>query len=140
MKKRTDRLLLAGFLLSLELYLALLLAFLFLGGNNSPAPWPVLLSRQLHLWLVLGGHAVPFFCLQLLCCRRTGGRWVAVLPLALVAGAVLCFAWGYFTATGWDTLGWGILLAGSIAPAAGCVLGWAVWGLERLFRRGGPRP
>ena len=90
---------------------------------------------SLRAWLALTFSAVPVFCLQLLLCRRKR-CWVAAIPAAVIIGAALWFAYGYFTATGWDTLGWGILLVLSIAPAAGCVLAWAAYGCWSLYRKG----
>lgn len=54
---------------------------------------------------------------------------VKALSLTLVLGIALLSSCGWLTATGWDTLGWGILLIGSIAPVSGCILAWAVYGL-----------
>ena len=135
MKNRTDRLLLWGAALSALLYGVIFAAFLQYGGNGSEAPWLVLLFRQLNLWLTLGFHAVPFLCLQLLLCRRTR-PWLAALPSGAVAAAALGCLYGWYTATGWDTLGWFLLLCGCAAPAAGCALAWAVYGLGRLRERG----
>lgn len=75
------------------------------------------------------------FCLQLLLCRRAW-RWVAAIPAVALIGAALWFAYGFFTATGWDSLGWGVLLVLSIAPAVGCALAWAVYGFHQLYKRG----
>ena len=136
MKNRTDQILLALFVLSLVLYGVILVTFIEYGGRVSPAPLGVLLFRQLHVWLALGFHAVPFFCLQLLLCR-TARRRVAALPALLLSAFLLACAAGYLRATGWDALGWVILLLGCAAPAVGCVLAWAVYGFHRLYQRGG---
>ena len=133
MKNRTDKILLAVFLLSLPVYIFLLLTYL----EIIPIKFPVA-TYSLRAWLALTFAAVPAFCLQLLLCRRTR-RWLAALPAVTVIGAALWFAYGFFTATGWDTLGWAILLLLSIAPAAGCILGWAIYGLQRVCKRGDTR-
>ena len=131
MKNRTDKTLLAVFLLSLAAYAFLLLTYLEI--IELDLGW-----HTVRAWLALTFHAVPAFCLQLLLCRGSR-RWAALLPGLGTAGAALWCAYGYFTTTGWDTLGWGILLLLSIAPAAGCALAWAVYGFHRLYKRGDVR-
>ena len=130
MKGRTDQMLLAGFLLSLAFYIFLLPHYL----EGIPLGWPDWLFT-ICAWLAVGFHAVPAFCLQLLLCRRAR-RWIAAIPALVITGAALWFAYGFCTATGWDTLGWGIFLVLSAAPAVGCALAWAVYGLWRLYQRG----
>lgn len=130
MKNRTDKILLAVSLLSLALYIAAIPQYL----NGLPLDWPDWLFTACA-WLAISFHAIPMFCLQLLLCRRAW-RWVAAIPAVAVIGAALWFAYGFFTATGWDSLGWGILLVLSIAPAAGCALAWAVYGFHQLYKRG----
>ena len=107
MKNRTDLILTAVFLVSLLLYILLLLCFIEYGGTYST--WPIaLFLSQLRLWLALGGHAVPFFALQLLMCRRLWrlSKCLAGWPTALVVGLLLVFTVGFRTATGWAVLGW----------------------------------
>lgn len=133
MKNRTDNILLAVFLLSLALYIAAIPQYL----NGLPLDWPDWLFTACA-WLAISFHAIPMFCLQLLLCRKTR-RWVAAAPTLVIVGAVLWFTYGFFTATGWDTLGWSIMMVLSIAPAVGCALGWAVYGLWRLYRKGDVR-
>lgn len=136
MKTRTDKILLAVFVLSLLAYAAILASFIQYGGNSSEASWLVLLLRQLHIWLVLAFHAVPAFCIQLFAARRAKWRWLAALPSVLLVGWLAFCLYSWLTAIGWDTLLWVLLLWGSIAPAAGCVLAWAVYGCWRLYRKG----
>lgn len=136
MKTRTDKILLAVFFLSLLAYMVILTLFIQYGGNNSEAPWLILFLRRLHLWLVLGFHSVPAFCIQLFAARSAKRKWLAALPSVLLAGWLVFCLYNWAAATGWDTLGWALLLWGSIAPAAGCALAWAVYGLHRLYKRG----
>lgn len=119
MKKRTDFILLTVLLLSLAVYAANIVY-----GMEYP----------FNVYLLLGFHAIPAFCLQLLLCRRTR-RWVASLSLPLLALAALFFAYKSYISTGWDGLGWLILLGLCIAPAVGCVLAWAAYGLSRLYQK-----
>ena len=136
MKNRTDKILLAVFLLSLPAYAAMAYTYITYDfGQLTPSHFEIWFARHFLLWMSLGFHAVPVFCLQLLLCRRRR-RWIAVLPAAAIIGAAAWFACGFFTATGWDNLGWGLLLILSIAPAAGCALGWAAYGLWLLCQRG----
>ena len=61
-----------------------------------------------------------------------------IFPLLLAACLLLGLAaWstlGFFNAADWDVLGWGLLLLLCAAPAAGCALAWAVYGVQRLCR------
>ena len=108
MKNLTDKILLAVFLLSLSAYAAMAYTYITYDfGQFNPS----------HL------------------CRRKR-RWVAAIPALVIVGAVLLFAYGFFTAIGHDTLGWALLMILSIAPAAGCVLAWAAYGCWRLYRKG----
>lgn len=133
MKNRTDKILLTVFLLSLPAYALILLTYL----EIIPVDFPLELF-SLRAWLALTFSAVPAFCLQFLLCRRTRRR-IAAIPAVAVIGAALWFAYGFFTATGWDTLGWGILMLLSIAPAAGFILAWVVYGCWKLYRKRGVR-
>jgi len=131
MKNRTDKTLLAVFLLSLPACAFLLL--IFLGIIDLDLGWSSALRGRLAVTLPV----VPAFCLQLLLCRRVW-RWIAVLPALLTTGVVVWFTYGACTATGWDSVGWLILLLLCAAPAAGIVLAWAAYGLHRLYRQRRP--
>lgn len=72
MKNRTDTWLLVVFLVGTLAYTLLLVLFLLFGGTLPDSPLAYMVS-QLHFWLVWSGHAVPFFALQLLLCRRWEG-------------------------------------------------------------------
>ncbi|USF26634.1 hypothetical protein N510_001564 [Firmicutes bacterium ASF500] len=134
MKNRADKILLTVFLLSLPAYAAMAYTYLtYEFVQFAPSHFEIWFARRFLLWMSLGFHAVPAFCLQLLLCRRTR-RWVTVLPTAAIAGAAFWFVCGFFTATGHGTLGWALLMILSIAPAAGCVLAWVAWLILR--RRG----
>lgn len=129
MKNRANRTLLVVFLLSLAAYVLLLLTYLEIIDFTVPAALYTPLA-----WLVLIVHAVPAFCLQFLLCRAAK-RWAAAVPAVLAVGAALVCGLGLCTATGWDALGWGVLLILCIAPVVGCALGWAVYGVQRLGKR-----
>lgn len=111
MKNRTDKILLAVFLLTLAAYAAVITY-----GNGT----------SLEMRLVFSLHAVPVFCLQLLLCRKVR-RWVAAIPALILVAAALFFSFGWLTTTGWDSLGYAIFLAFTAAPAVGCILAWIVW-------------
>ena len=131
MKNRTDKILLAVFLLSLSAYAAMAYTYITYDfGQFNPSHFEIWFARRFLFWMSLGFHAVPAFCLQLLLC------WAAAIPALVIVGAVLLFAYNFFTATGHDTLGWALLMILSIAPAAGCVLAWAAYGCWRLYRKG----
>ncbi len=136
MKTRTDKILLAVFLLSLLAYAAMVYTYItYEYSQSNPSHFEIWFARRFLFWMSLGFHAVPTFCLQLFLCRRRR-RWMAAVLAIIIIGAAAWFAYGFFTATGWDNVGWAILLLLSIAPAAGCVLGWAVYGCWRLYRKG----
>ena len=134
MKSRTDKILLAVFAVTLPLHIFLVLTYLEIIPIVETWTLPYR-AQELYAYLAFGFFAVPVFCLQLLLCRRKRRR-VAAIPALVIVGAALLFTYGFFTATGWDTLGWGILLLLCIAPAAGCVLAWIVYALRKMYRRG----
>ncbi len=68
--------------------------------------------------------AVPFLFLQMLLCKVTKQKWVKFLPLLVVTIVAVVSALGCVTASGWDTLGYLILLLLCIGPALGCVIGF----------------
>ena len=134
MKNRTDKILLAVFAVTLPLHIFLVLTYLEIIPIVETWTLPYR-AQELYAYLAFGFFAVPVFCLQLLLCRRKRRR-VAAIPALLIVGAALLFTYGFFTATGWDTLGWGILLLLCIAPAAGCTLAWIVYVLRKMYCRG----
>lgn len=123
MKNRTDRILLAVLLVSAALYALVLLGELL----------DVFTAEGLLLCL----HAVPVFCLQLLLCRNVRQIFVRLIPLLLALLAAAFCLWKMAGAAGWDGLGWAVLFLLCIAPAAGCVLAWIVYGAGRLRQRAG---
>ena len=68
--------------------------------------------------------AVPFLFLQMLLCKVVQKKWVRFLPLLAVAIVAMVAAVGCATASGWDTLGYLILLLLCIGPALGCIIGF----------------
>ena len=68
--------------------------------------------------------AVPFLFLQMLLCKAVQKKWVRFLPLLAVAIVAMVAAVGCATASGWDTLGYLILLLLCIGPALGCIIGF----------------
>ena len=69
--------------------------------------------------------AVPFLFLQMLLCKAAKQKWVKFLPLLAVAIVAMVSVLGCVTASGWDTLGYLILLLLCIGPALGCIIGFA---------------
>ncbi len=126
MKSRTDKLLLAVFLLSLAAYAFLILTY---QTFDFDLRWDTVRG-----WLLLTFHAVPAFCLQLLLCRRTR-RWIAALPGLAVVWVAFWSAYAAFTSPFWDGLGYAILLVLCIAPAAEIALAWAAYGVQRFRQK-----
>lgn len=135
MKDRTNFVLLLVFWVSALIYGILLVTFIQYGGTATPSPVAAALA-QIRFWLVVSGHAVPFFAQQLLLCRLTlGKKFPALLLTLLMVGLLAVCGFAFLSATGWDKLGWGILLIASIAPVAGCLLAWVVYGFAYLDER-----
>ena len=126
MKDRTNRILLIIFVVSLVIYALLLWTFWAFPWNQGLC-YPL---WNLLFWLVASGHAVPFFVLQLLLCRRSegGSKFLAIGLTVVVVLLLSCFTLSSYTTPGLDALFWTILALGTIAPAAGCVLAWVAWG------------
>ena len=76
MENRTNRRLLLLFAATLFFYLVLAIC------GSMPS------------WMMLGFPIIPAFCLQLLLCRVLRRKWLAVLPLVVIGGALLVFVWG----------------------------------------------
>lgn len=114
MKNRTNRILLAVFLLSLAVYVPIF-APCFSELPIDPSP--------LHQLLILYFHGVPMFCIQLLLCRLSKPWWWKLIPFLpiLVAGLV------FMSFAEWYILGWILVLWWCAAPAVSCVLAWIVW-------------
>lgn len=78
--------------------------------------------------------AVPFLFLQMLLCKAAKKKWVKLLPALVVAVVAMVAAVGCATASGWDTLGYLILLLLCIGPALGCIIGFVA---DWLWRKRG---
>ena len=92
-------------------------------------------------WMMLGFPIIPAFCLQLLLCRVLRRKWLAVLPLVVIGGALLVFVWGLTRSVGWDGFFWAGLLLFTLGPATGCLAAWigyAVHTRDRRIRRPSP--
>lgn len=131
MKNLVNQILLAAAIVTAILYAAFVL--IWIGAVPRPFYDPADPFRFYEMWahLFVGFHAVPCFCLQLLVCRTAKRPVMRLIPVFLLLGIAACFTVGFLTASGWDTLGWGILLVMCIAPAAGYAAGWAVYGVRR---------
>ena len=125
MKNRTDKILSLLFAVSVIGYFLL---FFVLQDVSFPP------GEFVFLWYA--APVIPAFCFQFLLCRNIKRKWAAALPAVLLIGWCLLCLIQMFINTGWDALGWAIFLALSAAPAAGCALAWAVYGLHRLYKRG----
>lgn len=132
MKKRANRILLVLTIVTAALYVLFLLSWLELVPTPLYDPDDPFRFYPLKAYLYLSFHVVPCFCFQLLVCRVAKRVVVRLIPVFLLFGIAALFAVGFFTATGWDTLGWGILLLLCIAPAVGYGLAWAAYGVQRL--------
>lgn len=131
MQNRTNQILLAVCIVTAAAYVFILLSWLEIIPSCRPADDPFRYA-VLHAWLALCFHLIPFFCLQLLLCRTVKRMLGRLLPLLLVAALAAVLGLCFVSAAGWDALGWGILLLLCVAPAAGCGLGWGVYGVRKL--------
>ncbi len=76
----------------------------------------------LKSFMAMTFHIVPVFMLQVLLCRL--GKWVKWGPsVLLLAASYGCFM-GYAHSTGWDTLGWFILLIMCVPASLGIIAGF----------------
>ena len=123
MKNRTDKILLAVFLLTLTPYAA------FFVYCFSELPLSITPPQQA---LLLYSHSIPIFFLQLLLCRTVKLCWRLLIPLILLLIPGLVFT----STAGWHVIAWVLFGLWCIAPAAGCVLAWAAYGCWRLYRKG----
>lgn len=123
MKKRTDKILLTVFVLTLIVYLLnFVICFSDLPLDAPP-------KQQ---FLILYFHSIPMFFLQLLLCRTSKLHWCLSLPLLLLLIPGLIFV----RAAEWYMLAWLLFLFWCAAPATGCALAWAVYGFHQLYKRG----
>lgn len=132
MKNRTNQILLALTIVTAALSAFFLLSWLELIPSPLRDPDDPFRLYALRAYLGLGFHVVPCFCLQLLLGRAAERLWMRLIPVFLLLGLAAWFTMGFFTASGWDILLWGILLLLCIAPAVGYGLAWAVYGVRRL--------
>ncbi|WP_251316080.1 hypothetical protein [Flintibacter muris] len=126
MKTRTNKILLALFLLLLAVYV-FLFADCFSQLPINPTP--------LQQGLVLHLHGIPMFLIQLLLYRLSKPWWwhlVPVLPMLVVGLGFMSFA-------EWYILGWILVAWWCAAPAIGCALAWAVYSFWKLYRKGDVR-
>ncbi len=114
MKIRFDKMLPMLFWGSLLLYVVLVLLWTGILENELPIS---LLAK-----LGVSFLAAPFFFLQLILCRKFSRKWVKGFPLFVLMAVILICITEYFCSSGWDSLGWMIILVLCIAPALGCVL------------------
>lgn len=134
MKNRTNQILLTVTIITAVLYVFLLLNWLEIVPLPFHDPDDPFRFYALRAWLGLGFHVIPVFCVQLLLCRIGEYPLTRLIPTFLTVGAAVIFGLGLLTSTGWDALGWGILLCLTAAPAVGCVLAWVVYGIQRMNR------
>ncbi len=128
MKEKTDRLLLLLFLLSTVLCILAVLVWLELIPDFG-----IPISIRAYAALVLS--AFPALFLQLLLCRKATRRWVKALPaLILWALVMVCFI-AFLAASGWDSLGWLLLLILCIPLAAGIFLGLLTDRVLKKFKK-----
>lgn len=136
MKYSMNRTLLILFLAGLLVYAAFLWCYFQYGFIFYQSPGGYLFA-QLCRYLLLGGHALPFFALQLLLCRLSEGRskFLAIQLVAVLLFLLGLFAAAAYSTPGWDALGYMLLAVGTVAPVVGCVLAWVAWGYSRLSRK-----
>lgn len=80
--------------------------------------------------LLLYFHFIPFCLLQLLLCRLVRPLWRLLVPLAALV--VPGFVW--LCLVGWAALGWVLWAIWCMAPVAGCLLAWMIWGIAQLIK------
>lgn len=132
MKHLTDKRLLAGFFLSLLVWLLNLWALRF------PLPDGLLWLSVFQMYLAAGLHGLPAFCIQLFLLRTPQRRPLAALPVLLLLGwLLLCFL-GLMSVQGdnWAPILWFLRIFAAAPPAIGTALARVA---ARAERRGGGR-
>ena len=116
MKDRQNQLLLAGGILSAALCVT---------------AWNMDIILAVHV------VALPFFCVQLLLCRVSAQRrrWLRAIPAVPIVLWLLLAGFYFLRDSGCDRLAALVFALMAIAPGAGCLLGWAAWGIPILRRR-----
>ncbi len=116
MKNQTNKILLAAFLLTSILYILDVLIWLEIISIRRPVPY--------HIFgpIALIFSAVPAFCFQMLLCRMFAGKWIRLIPMVCLLTFIIICAINFVFDSGWDSLGWLIVLLLCIAPTAGCGL------------------
>lgn len=118
---KTDRVLLAFTLVTFAAYAVILVtAFWDLPLDIPPE----------HQFLLLYAHCIPMFFLELLLCRRAKWAWRLLLPILLLA---IPGVW-FLAAAEWYLLAWFMVGWWCVAPAAGCLLAFIVWGVQQSMR------
>ena len=123
MKNRTGQILLIAFVLTLAAYLVMFAAFF--------SQFPISASPLLQ-FLILYFHVIPMLLIQLLLFRLSKPWWWKLLPFL----PMLVVGLAFLRIAEWHILGWILVLWWCAAPAAGCVLAWAAYGLCRLYQKG----
>lgn len=125
-QKPSDKILGILFLLTLIAYL-IIFAVCFSELPLNIPPW----LQALLLYF----HCIPFCLLQLLLCRLVRPLWRLLVPLALLV--IPGFIW--LCLCDWMALGWLLWAIWCMAPVAGCLLAWLIWGVMWLMGRRGPK-
>lgn len=118
MKKKIN--LTLGIITAICFSINILLAFIWMGYIES-GPSMGFIDRLTIYFL-----AVSFFFLQLLLCRNVRKKIIRVLPLLIIAIVALTSGIGYSCTSGWDGLGFIIILILCAAPAIGSGFGIVV--------------
>ncbi len=124
MKNRTNQILFAVAVITAGLYAFFLLSWLEIIPDVSVSGY-----------LGAGFHAFPCFCLQLLVCRVAKRPVVRLIPVLLLVGIAAAFFVAMANSTGWDGLGWALLLLLCFAPAVGYAAAWVVYGIQRARQK-----
>lgn len=102
--------------------------------DKSDAAWAVLLTVIVFGGIVAWGFeivllfilaAVPFFCIQLLCCL-TKRWWTRILPIVPIT-ALSAIALRYLICDGGGDYLAPLVFALANAPAVGAALAWGMW-------------
>ncbi len=129
MKKHKDLWMLPVILLSLLLSNALFTGMLqiidisFLYINDF--------VRSFLSYFTFVSPVIPFVFVQLYLCRNAKYTWIPWIPVCLILGIAFLLFLGFSFASGWDSLGYAILLVFCIPPVVGCILGAAVYMLTK---------
>ena len=93
------------------------------------------MSDELLTVLIALAASAAVIAVQLLFCFKTRRIWLRLIPTVLPLAVVIAMYVHLRLATGWEALGYLILLLGAAVLLAADALGWLIFSICRYVRR-----